>query len=67
MILYHGTSRENKEKILDKGFKMSYGEYGTCLYLAKDKQVAYDYGDEIIECFIDDEYIHIIDSTKERL
>ena len=64
MILYHGTSLENKEKILNYGFKTTYGEYGECIYLAVDKDLAYDYGDEIIEVFVDDEYIVEIDILK---
>lgn len=69
MILYHGTSKENKEKILKEGFIIGYGEYGNCLSLAKSKELAYDYGDEIIECFVDDEYITTInwDDTMDRL
>lgn len=57
MKLYHGTSIENKEKILEEGFKTTYGNYGECLYLAVDKDLAYDYGDEIIEVEIEDEFI----------
>lgn len=64
MILYHGTSAENKEKILNEGFKTTYGEYGECVYLAIDKDLACDYGDEIIEVFIDKEYIVEVDEAE---
>lgn len=64
MILYHGTSQENKEKILNEGFKTTYGEYGECVYLAVDKDLAYDYGDEIIEVFVDNEYIIELDEAE---
>jgi hypothetical protein len=64
MILYHGTSQENKEKILKDGFKTTYGEYGECVYLAVNKDLAYDYGDEIIEVFVDDEYIVEFDEAE---
>jgi len=65
MILYHGTSEENKIKILKEGFTANYGEYGTCLYLAKSKELARDYGDYLIETFVDDEFITFINWEKD--
>ncbi len=64
MILYHGTSQENKKKILKEGFVKSYGEYGECLYLAKSKELAWDYGDELIEVFVDNKYIKNISKNS---
>lgn len=63
MILYHGTSEENKDKILKEGFSANYREYGTCVYLAKSKELAWDYGDELVEVFIDDEEITTINAN----
>lgn len=57
MRLFHGTSKENKLNIMENGFKTGYGEYGTGVYFATTKDFAWDYGDEIIEVFIDNEYI----------
>jgi len=64
LILYHGTSEEAKQIILKEGFKTTSGEFGTCLYLAVDDRVAYDYGDEIIEVSLDDKYIYSIDRAN---
>ena len=64
MILYHGTNKDNKDTILKDGFEVGYGEYGDCIYLARDKDLAYNYGDEIIESFVDDEYIVFIDRDE---
>lgn len=61
MMLYHGTDINKKKAILENGFESSYGEYGQGVYFAVNKELAYDYGDELIEVFIDDEYITIID------
>lgn len=57
MILYHGTKSDVKRKILKQGFIKSFGEYGNGIYFATTKEFAHEYGDKIIEVFIDDEYI----------
>ena len=57
MRLFHGTSKENKLNIMENGFKTGYGEYGTGVYFATAKDFAWDYGDEIVEVFIEDEYL----------
>lgn len=57
MRLFHGTSERNKSSIIEDGFKAGYGEYGTGVYFATTKDFAWDYGDEIVEAFVDDEYI----------
>lgn len=62
MILYHGTTKEKKEKIVKNGFKKSYGgACGSGVYFSKDKQTAYEYGDELVECFLEDEHIAFVD------
>lgn len=57
MVLYHGTSIDAKNSISEQGFNKTYGEYGTGIYLATTQDFAQDYGDEILEVFVDDEYI----------
>ena len=37
---YHGTSKENAQVILEKGFKTSYGRFGHGVYLTSHKLFA---------------------------
>ncbi|NFO98779.1 hypothetical protein FDC62_11355 [Clostridium botulinum] len=61
MLLYHGTNKNSKDKIQAEGFIPHQGEYGNCIYFAQSKDFAYDYGDEIIEVWIDSSHIKFID------
>ena len=50
---YHGTSRENAQKILDTGFKTNYGRFGHGAYLTSNKLFATGYARKdgvVIEC-----------------
>ncbi|MBB6713898.1 hypothetical protein [Clostridium gasigenes] len=72
MILYHATNKENKEKILQEGFKVSKGSwkdnqwigryfvdnvFGEGVYLTNIENNTRDYGNKIIKCEVDDEHL----------
>lgn len=50
---YHGTSKENAQKILDTDFKTNYGRFGHGVYLTSNKLFATGYARKdgvVIEC-----------------
>ena len=53
MKLYHGTNEEAKKEILLNGFFTDY------VFLTPDKNAAEDYGDEIIEVYVDEDNLLI--------
>ena len=72
MFLYHATSKENKEKIIKEGFKKYKGKwkenqwvvkyfveniFGEGVYFSTEENYIRNYGEAIIKCEIDREYI----------
>lgn len=72
MILYHATSKENKQKIIKEGFKKYKGKwkenqwigkyfveniFGEGVYFSIEENYVKDYGEAIIRREIDREYI----------
>ncbi|MBB6713735.1 hypothetical protein [Clostridium gasigenes] len=72
MILYHATSKENKEKILEEWFKTSKGRwkenqwigryfidnvFGEGVYFATTEKNTIDDGEIVIKCELNNEYI----------
>lgn len=58
MIAYHGTTKENKIKIIEEGFrsdtKIKQGKlYGDAIYFTTSRKRAKDFGSEVIKAEID--------------
>ena len=65
--LIHSTSRENKKKIQDSGFKdsPSTGSYGQGVYTSPSRRVTRDYGHSDVNLRIVNPKVHSTDSPKD--